>query len=61
MWHDHVGAETISHLRELDNGGISVLFHAFEGEPSIVRIYGAGALDSFPAIYCYSSQWGNAH
>ncbi len=43
--------ETIAHLREPDNGRITILFHAFEGPPSIVRIYGKGMYDRslFPA------------
>jgi hypothetical protein len=34
------GAETIAHLR--DNGRITVMFCAFEGPPTIVRLYGQG-------------------
>jgi hypothetical protein len=34
------GAETIAHLR--DNGRITVMFCAFDGPPSIVRLYGRG-------------------
>ncbi len=34
------GVETISHLRE--NGRITILFNAFEGPPSIVRLFGRG-------------------
>ena len=34
------GAETIAHLR--DNGRITLMFCAFEGPPTIVRLYGRG-------------------
>jgi pyridoxamine 5'-phosphate oxidase-like protein len=34
------GAETIAHLRE--NGRITLMFAAFSGRPSIVRLYGTG-------------------
>jgi len=34
------GAETIAHLRE--NGRITLMFAAFSGRPSIVRLYGQG-------------------
>jgi hypothetical protein len=34
------GAETIAHLRE--NGRITLMFSAFSGRPSIVRLYGSG-------------------
>jgi hypothetical protein len=34
------GAETIAHLR--DNGRITLMFVAFDGEPNIVRLYGHG-------------------
>jgi hypothetical protein len=34
------GAETIAHLRQ--NGRITLMFCAFEGQPNIVRIYGRG-------------------
>lgn len=34
------GIETVAHLRE--NGRITILFCAFEGRPSIVRLYGRG-------------------
>jgi hypothetical protein len=34
------GAETIAHLTE--NGRITLMFPAFEGRPSIVRLYGRG-------------------
>jgi len=36
-----VGVETISHIRE--NGRITVMFHAFDGPPRILRLYGTGA------------------
>ncbi|KAF9450839.1 hypothetical protein P691DRAFT_638289, partial [Macrolepiota fuliginosa MF-IS2] len=47
VWYEDLtgsGVETISHLREPGNGRISVLFHAFEGPPQIVRIYGKGTV-----------------
>ncbi|KAJ3575480.1 hypothetical protein NP233_g1067 [Leucocoprinus birnbaumii] len=47
VWYEDLtgsGVETISHLREPDNGRISILFHAFEGSPAIVRIYGTGTV-----------------
>jgi hypothetical protein len=34
------GAETIAHLR--DNGRITLMFCAFQGPPTIVRLHGAG-------------------
>jgi hypothetical protein len=34
------GAETIAHLR--DNGRITLMFCAFDGPPTIVRLYGRG-------------------
>ncbi len=34
------GAETIAHLRE--NGRITLMFAAFRGRPSIIRLYGRG-------------------
>ena len=34
------GAETIAHLR--DNGRITIMFCAFEGKPTIVRLFGSG-------------------
>jgi hypothetical protein len=36
------GSETIAHLRE--NGRITLMFAAFEGRPTIVRLYGKGRL-----------------
>lgn len=36
------GAETIAHLRE--NGRIVIMFCAFEGPPSIVRLHGKGTV-----------------
>ena len=40
------GAETIAHLR--DNGRITLMFCAFEGQPNIVRIYGRGRYLPWP-------------
>lgn len=34
------GAETVAHLRE--NGRVTVMFSAFEGNPDIVRLFGRG-------------------
>ena len=34
------GAETIAHLRE--NGRITLMFTAFSGRPSVIRLYGKG-------------------
>ena len=34
------GAETIAHLRE--NGRITLMFTAFSGRPTVVRLYGRG-------------------
>src|SRR3954469_608656 len=34
------GIETVAHLRE--NGRITIMFCAFEGRPSILRLYGRG-------------------
>lgn len=36
------GNETVSHLYELGNGRITVMFNAFEGPPRIVRLFGKG-------------------
>jgi len=36
------GIETTSHLHELGNGRITVMFNAFEGPPRILRIFGKG-------------------
>ncbi len=36
------GIETISHLREPDNGRVTVMFNAFEGPPRILRLFGNG-------------------
>jgi hypothetical protein len=41
----HIGSETIAHLRE--NGRITILFHAFEGPPRIVRLFGHGIIHEF--------------
>ncbi|KAG1772017.1 hypothetical protein EV702DRAFT_1135132 [Suillus placidus] len=42
------GVETISHIRE--NGRITILFHAFEGPPRILRLFGIGT------VYEYGTQ-----
>jgi len=43
-WLDHVGsgAETIAHVRE--NGRLTVMFCAFQGPPTIVRLHGRGTV-----------------
>ncbi|KAK0217249.1 hypothetical protein IW262DRAFT_1396756 [Armillaria fumosa] len=48
VWYEDLsgsGVETISHLRE--NGRITILFNAFEGPPSIVRLFGRGKFYEF--------------
>ncbi|KAG7440355.1 uncharacterized protein BT62DRAFT_957155 [Guyanagaster necrorhizus] len=48
VWYEDLsgsGVETISHLRE--NGRITILFNAFEGPPSIVRLFGKGKFYEF--------------
>ncbi|KAK0186847.1 hypothetical protein F5146DRAFT_1004909 [Armillaria mellea] len=48
IWYEDLsgsGVETISHLRE--NGRITILFNAFEGPPSIVRLFGRGKFYEF--------------
>ncbi|KAK9709423.1 hypothetical protein K7432_009068 [Basidiobolus ranarum] len=36
------GVETLSHLRESNNGRITLQFNAFEGSPRIIRLFGHG-------------------
>ncbi|KAG6334471.1 hypothetical protein ID866_4619 [Astraeus odoratus] len=36
------GVETIAHIRE--NGRVTILFHAFEGPPRILRLFGTGTV-----------------
>ena len=36
------GVETIAHLQEQQNGGIVLMFCAFQGPPNIFRLYGHG-------------------
>ncbi|MBD0712296.1 MULTISPECIES: pyridoxamine 5'-phosphate oxidase family protein [unclassified Streptomyces] len=36
------GAETIAHLREPGNGRITLMWTAFSGPPTVVRVHGAG-------------------
>jgi len=48
VWYEDLtgsGCETISHLRE--NGRITVMFHAFDGPPQIVRLFGKGTVYEF--------------
>lgn len=44
------GAETIAHLRE--NGRITVMFCAFDGPPTIVRLHGVGRV-----VGVYDEEW----
>ncbi|KAG6918816.1 hypothetical protein DXG01_011568 [Tephrocybe rancida] len=48
VWYEDLtgsGIETVAHVRE--NGRITILFHAFEGPPRILRIYGKGTVYEF--------------
>ncbi|KAG6918817.1 hypothetical protein DXG01_011569 [Tephrocybe rancida] len=48
VWYEDLtgsGIETVAHVRE--NGRITILFHAFEGPPRILRIYGKGTIYEF--------------
>ncbi|KIK58718.1 hypothetical protein GYMLUDRAFT_45051 [Collybiopsis luxurians FD-317 M1] len=50
VWYEDMsgsGVETISHLKEPGNGRITILFHAFEGPPRIVRLFGTGTVYEF--------------
>lgn len=40
------GAETIAHLREPDNGRITIMFCSFERTPNVVRLHGTGRVVS---------------
>lgn len=40
------GIETIAHIREPGNARITILFHAFEGAPRILKIWGTGMYTS---------------
>ncbi|KAH7890223.1 hypothetical protein F5I97DRAFT_1933628 [Phlebopus sp. FC_14] len=50
VWYEDLtgsGIETISHMREPGNGRITLLFHAFEGAPRILRMWGTGTVHEF--------------
>ncbi|KIM54944.1 hypothetical protein SCLCIDRAFT_1221558 [Scleroderma citrinum Foug A] len=50
VWYEDLtgsGVETIAHLREPGNGRITILFHAFEGGPKILRLWGTGTVHEF--------------
>ncbi|KAL4063753.1 hypothetical protein J3A83DRAFT_4051357, partial [Scleroderma citrinum] len=50
VWYEDLtgsGVETIAHLREPGNGRITLLFHAFEGGPKILRFWGIGTVHEF--------------
>jgi hypothetical protein len=41
-----LGVETIAHMREPGNARITIMFHAFEGAPRILRMWGTGTYAS---------------
>ncbi|KAH8116295.1 hypothetical protein DFH11DRAFT_1579793 [Phellopilus nigrolimitatus] len=48
VWYNDLtgsGCETIAHIRE--NGRITILFHALEGAPEILRLHGTGVVHEF--------------
>ncbi|KAF9237466.1 hypothetical protein BU15DRAFT_48677 [Melanogaster broomeanus] len=50
VWYEDLtgsGVETIAHMREPGNGRITILFHAFEGAPRILRMWGTGTVYEF--------------
>ncbi|KAG6334856.1 hypothetical protein ID866_4232 [Astraeus odoratus] len=50
VWYEDLtgsGIETIAHLREPGNGRITILFHALEGAPRILRMWGTGVVYEF--------------
>ncbi|MEV8587251.1 pyridoxamine 5'-phosphate oxidase family protein [Streptomyces sp. NPDC051180] len=47
------GAETIAHLREPGNGRITLMWTAFEGPPTVVRVHGRGE-----AVLRDDPRWG---
>ncbi len=51
------GVETIAHLHE--NGRITLMWCAFEGNPRIARVHGAGAVHTFgtPAFDAFASRF----
>ncbi|KAG8221681.1 hypothetical protein J3R82DRAFT_1966 [Butyriboletus roseoflavus] len=50
VWYEDItgsGIETIAHMREPGNARITILFHAFEGAPRILRLFGTGTVHEF--------------
>lgn len=47
------GAETIAHLREPGNGRITLMWTAFSGPPTVVRVHGTGE-----AVFRDDPRWG---
>ncbi|KAG9311240.1 hypothetical protein JVU11DRAFT_8317 [Chiua virens] len=50
VWYEDMtgsGVETIAHMRESGNGRITIMFHAFEGAPRILRMWGTGTVYEF--------------
>ncbi|KAN0082809.1 hypothetical protein V8E55_008604 [Tylopilus felleus] len=50
VWYEDMtgsGVESIAHMREPGNGRITIMFHAFEGAPRILRMWGTGAVHEF--------------
>ncbi|KAF8547782.1 hypothetical protein OG21DRAFT_1517024 [Imleria badia] len=50
VWYEDMtgsGVETIAHMREPGNARITIMFHAFEGAPRILRMWGTGTVREF--------------
>ncbi|KAG8221749.1 hypothetical protein J3R82DRAFT_2041 [Butyriboletus roseoflavus] len=50
VWYEDItgsGIEAIAHMREPGNARITILFHAFEGAPRILRLFGTGTVHEF--------------
>ncbi|OJA21373.1 hypothetical protein AZE42_07305 [Rhizopogon vesiculosus] len=50
VWYEDLtgsGVETIAHMRQPGNGRITILFHAFDGPPRILRLWGKGTVYEF--------------
>ncbi|KAG1734265.1 uncharacterized protein EDB91DRAFT_1297343 [Suillus paluster] len=50
VWYEDLtgsGVETVAHMRQPGNGRITILFHAFEGPPRILRLWGKGTVYEF--------------
>ncbi|KAF8132871.1 hypothetical protein EV363DRAFT_1215468 [Boletus edulis] len=50
VWYEDMtgsGVETIAHMREPGNARITIMFHAFEGAPRILRMWGTGTVHEF--------------